>query len=1418
MAKRAILVLLAMQACALAASSTVIQLKRDTTRGGPYAEDSLVLSIQSSANLPALLGLVRSVSCSTTVNPPVDMVIPGLTAHVTGATHKFTWAIGPGRLDAGPICLKILDVRGDSSLGRTSLALNRPSRQLHSVSSTSAAFPWTLRWQRPSTVPWTKLQVVERDSIGSAQERILFDVLTQESEYSPGTEAGAWLSPSLPHWIRLANAYDSSDAFIDRQSWIVAPFQARFDSLATPVLKGPDASATLSVATQGPVVNFLWQTVNGATQYQLSLYRKSGNTWMLQASETTSDSSLSIGTGRLSLGTYRWTVSASNQEGQRSQSPAREFSFDGSDPVRLFRVTIDGRPSNGARLQVLSWQSPQAELAVTGPLGGRDGMAALHALAGRTEVTVEAPGLPRWVRQVDLPADSSIVTELALVRTGFATLQAMVVDQAGAVVPQVAIELSNDLGGILLARSASDGRIVQKVTPGKWKWRMLGRDGNTLDSGATNLTADVATDLGTLHFRSGLALLEGRVASSTGAPVARAQIAVLDAAGHPWKAFATTDAGTYSLDLPSGRWNIDVSAIGMLPQRKEILVTGYQTLDFTLLTGSLLVNGSCLAREEPTIGDRQTLPLAGIEVLAWDSLGRFDTLRTQASATGSFRFLLPGSGVWNFSTQWQGWPSQRERIEFGENTGSTNLSLVVELQARIEGVIASPTASADSILTFLFRNGQETARVFARHDSAQTWKYRFRNIAPGDYQVMARLKGFRQDTAVQATVLLQGSFQGRGTVTADTLKLSLSTGRLAVVSTHQLNLVENLSAHLHLLYPGDSTVKLPDTLSLGGGKASFRIIPDTANWIPLWQKDVVVPDTGLLSVTTKFPAYHYMPKALEPSDGDSLSLALEIFSPVDSAFLWVQDSVGNLARMVRPVAEADSLVYTFAPRQKRPHLTYWFEVFADSGNSRFFNPPPLNHFDLPVHWPALPFKLRLNQPDTLRALVGANLHLSASASTLADQQDYSALLAGNGVITWTADPVSIAKVTPVAGALSALVAIQGKGRGTITMVATQGAYADTVRIQLIAGSVDSIKGAFHVRTASSAESSVSGDRVALLATVRDSVGTDWRVPVQWSLIPSEAGTLSADSLSIDTNFIGPCLLKALFHLQRDSLEIPVAHWVQSLAKSQELVHDSLVHLQVPDSAWTDGVAHRLQLVRLSSLTSLANALEGRDTLTSFFNLRFPDMYPARIPRLGLLQASIPGRRAWPARIDSAARTLHDLTAWRDTSSAAARTTGLKRIVQGDNDTLPIDTVKANGRSWLMVSLLNGIPSFYGLMVSPDSSRRLEMHIMPNPFSPWVTATVDGNSSPGTEVRFVPYAPGKSSVVVRLEILGMGGDPVRMLVKDQVMRVGPQVAKWDGFTDDGKLVRNGRYLALLTLRETAGGPVLQRIVKPVVVFK
>lgn len=77
------------------------------------------------------------------------------------------------------------------------------------------------------------------------------------------------------------------------------------------------------------------------------------------------------------------------------------------------------------------------------------------------------------------------------------------------------------------------------------------------------------------------------------------------------------------------------------------------------------------------------------------------------------------------------------------------------------------------------------------------------------------------------------------------------------------------------------------------------------------------------------------------------------------------------------------------------------------------------------------------------------------------------------------------------------------------------------------------------------------------------------------------------------------------------------------------------------------------------------------------------------------------------------------------------------------------------------------------------------------------------------------APNVTQVFVTMDIFDLRGRRIRRLLEEVPRYIGPNAAQWDGLTDDGVLVRNGRYVLVIRARTGSQHTVSRKLI---IVFK
>ncbi|MDE0554339.1 MAG: hypothetical protein OXI24_09005, partial [Candidatus Poribacteria bacterium] len=77
------------------------------------------------------------------------------------------------------------------------------------------------------------------------------------------------------------------------------------------------------------------------------------------------------------------------------------------------------------------------------------------------------------------------------------------------------------------------------------------------------------------------------------------------------------------------------------------------------------------------------------------------------------------------------------------------------------------------------------------------------------------------------------------------------------------------------------------------------------------------------------------------------------------------------------------------------------------------------------------------------------------------------------------------------------------------------------------------------------------------------------------------------------------------------------------------------------------------------------------------------------------------------------------------------------------------------------------------------------------------------------------APDATQVFVTIDIFDLRGRRIRRLLEEVPRYIGPNAAQWDGLTDAGVLVQNGRYLLVIRARTGSQRAVYRKLI---IVFK
>ena len=118
-----------------------------------------------------------------------------------------------------------------------------------------------------------------------------------------------------------------------------------------------------------------------------------------------------------------------------------------------------------------------------------------------------------------------------------------------------------------------------------------------------------------------------------------------------------------------------------------------------------------------------------------------------------------------------------------------------------------------------------------------------------------------------------------------------------------------------------------------------------------------------------------------------------------------------------------------------------------------------------------------------------------------------------------------------------------------------------------------------------------------------------------------------------------------------------------------------------------------------------------------------------------------------------------------------------------------------------------------MVVAPTHLERTDqLRIQNVKLSPRVFFAPDRNR---LTIAYQLNAPDAMQAFVAMDIFDLRGKRIRRLLEDTPHDIGPHIAQWDGLTDDGRIVRNGRYFLIIRARMGSQRAAHRKLV---VVFK
>jgi len=1246
------------------------------------------------------------------------------------------------------------------------------------------------------------------------------------------------LSPGVPYNLVILDNYDGRSALASSskaQALKLFTVQPPGPALAPPKNLSPAPGKILSVP-QDSVVDFKWTRAQAATgggaanTYQLFVYSLEAQAgvdvlipiWRTEVTDTTAQLD-----GRRVLLTrrYVWKVFAISDAGAGTVGDTTSFQYRNDVQTLSVKVTsaADGQPLADVRVAIAPTDGGADPLPL---FTANDGFAEKDMAVGGYTLTFAKDGFLAQTRTVNLGTDAPFSLAISLAPAD-CRITGRLADKAGSDLPNATATATGG-GRAISAQSDAQGFFLLGVSPGTYAVSVAKPDYQSRPDTLVTVAAGKDLDLGKLVLDQAQAALTGTVSNDKGAPLSGCDVTVKTTANAVVRALRSDDKGSFSAFLSPGAYVVTAARAGFASDTKAVQLTDAASLAFTLTSGASLVKGRISLLTWQTAAAPQSAPLPGASVELIDRV-RGGEQRTDADLHGEFAFSAD-TGVYlvRAGKAGKGLPDSAVlRVAAQRSTYGVDLSLpgFASVQGTLHvtpDTILDPAAVTVSLLDAATLAVAATAVPQSAPVPGETgaMAYSLDGVPDGTYRLACGIRGYGPDA--EPTVIIKDGVWKTGQDL--TLKKATKTLTFAFAAGGQ-----PVKGSVRLITPQAAQVATGVKFGpAAGGTYTFDAAPDSADLIPLSRYAFSLAAAGAPDTTINlaFPFAHH-PVPLAFSDGQ-VEVALQSQARLDS--VQIMYGYGAPADTFRvPSAQlfgpAGPRSFKFRPAPQGGRLTYWFRI--KSGGLLYSNEDAARRFQADVEPSHELAFLKLSSGDSLRLPARTKGHLYLHAYDAAGRR-LDSLVDAQGEIHWEADSALSIKLdkrskrtlTYQTSAPTSGPAIRPAAKRSESRRAAEAVW-DSLRVSVtLEGVEQSLSLPTNVVDAQANKLVLSaslGQTQAINAPAPfglfvSAFDTTLTPPVAlvadpaFSLDPPEAGTVSEMRVALDPRFIGPVRVIARqanpdgseaateLGAERDSTTrgLNVGQSLRAGDSARFFFHDKRFELRVPDSAFADKPQATLRLFRRSVAKSFAS---GRDYAVDGPLWEIANPLGAAFAKKPRISIGIPpGGRA------------HTLK----------RFYSLKLDWMALADSAVADT-NSFGGAVLSADIADLDGSYYGLLGASRPLTAGEVSITPNPFSPLVLASRDGNTQYGARIRVEPESDRSSEVTLTLKIYTLDSELLRTLVDHKTVPKGPVDFYWDGKADGGRWARNGRYLLEVAVNAT-GSTRTRYTLKPVVVFR
>ena len=1240
------------------------------------------------------------------------------------------------------------------------------------------------------------------------------------------------LSPNVPYNLVILNNYDGRSALAtSAKAQGLKLFTIK--SAATPLSKPKNLQPSANVLLASPrdsLVQFKWNASKSGTTfantYKVFIYSLETQDqtevlipiWQTEVTDTTTqlDARHTLLSKR-----YIWKVFALNNAGISVVGDTSSFQYRNEvqtlsistwtlgstgDTLSLGDVHIEVVPQDGSAdaLPFFSLNSGFAEKVLAA--GGYTLVFSKNGYLAATRTITLDPNKPMALKQV-LPTASCKIT-------------GRMVDGDQRDLDNVAVAALGN-GKSVKAFSDAAGNFLLGVAPGTHAVSFAKSDYQSPSDTIVTIATGKSFDLGKLKMIRPVGSLNGTVTNDKGEALVGCQILVKSATGLVLRTLLSDDKGNFSAFLASGSYLVSATRTGFAGDEKGVQLTDAANLNFQLASGASVVKGriTLLTRLTEALTQSTAAPGALVELVpktkgvaiqkvASDLRGEFSF----STDTGSYTLKVshPGRAL-----------ADSIPIKILVSRSTVIGDVAVRGLASMTGTLTlSPDTVVNPIsasVSLLNATTLELVRTSVPESKpvpggSGNMAFNLEGIPDGKYRLTCGLPGFGLDGEPELTV-------SNGIWKTDLiLKLIKATKSLSFAFTAG---GKPTPGSIRLLTP--QTLELATGFKLNpaaSGTYTLTATPDSATLIPISHYSFQLASTGTADTTMglDFPFAH-QPGPLVFKDQE-VRLVLVTTIRIDSALLVYgygipQDTLHiSLSQLFGPPG-AKSIA--FNPGPQGGLLTYYFVIH--SGSVTYSNEEPSRRFRSPIEPSHALAALRISAGDSLRLPAHSRCDILLHAYDASGNR-LDSVVDAKGTVAWSSNsnlPAKIGKKSRRSLPIQTYAPSRALGKRAATLAWDTLHVTVTLDeiVQSLAIPIQVVSAVINKLVVSATLGEVAEiptpTTFGIFVSAFDTTTTPAMSLVpnpELRLDPPEAGSIKEMRVTVNPRFIGPLRILAR-HVNtngsiasselgayRDSLSrgLNVGQTLKSGDTSRLLFHNPLFELQVKDSAFTSNnqalLRMRMRSVAKSFSSGLTFAVVG-----NLYEISNPTAVKfVKAPKLILgIPPFARSRKNEFKQFDT--KKLD----WKNPKDSVLSETNSFSIPAFAADILDLDE------------------NYYGLLTTSQGLSAGSVEIIPNPFSPLVLASRDGNSQYGTRIHFSPETDRSSEVTLSIKIYNMNAELVRHLVEHKTVPKAPVDFYWDGKVDGGRWARNGRYLVKFLLSAT-GTSEVQVMAKQVVVFQ